>query len=149
MCSCICNLFGNSERLLARFDGTRTCHYDDVLAANGYVTVGEANNRSVRLQITTDEFVGLADTNDLTNAWHFLQASGLNSALITSDAYRSPLRTGNGMRAQSQSLDFSTNVAHLLFSGMRLHHNQHSRSPENVTASVMNFEERPQFASAT
>src|SRR5215813_1053473 len=138
MGSSVCNLLGNGQRLLARFDRARARHHDDVFSANRHVAVRKPNNSGVRLQITTHKFVGLTDANDFADAWHLLQASGFQSALIASDADCGSLSAGNGMGTQSKSFDLAANVAYLLFCGMGLHYNQHSGSPENVTASVMN-----------
>ena len=84
------------------------------------------DDRVIGLGITADEFIGLGNTDDFLHARHFVERAGINLAFIARDPDGGTLRARDGMSAVSQRFDFLANSAHLLFGGLRLHHNQHS-----------------------
>ena len=89
------------------------------------MAIGKTNDGVVRLEVAADQLIWLANADDFAHSRHFFQASWFDCALVTRNTNGGALRAGNRMRTQSQRFDLAANLAHLFFSRMRLHYNQH------------------------
>src|SRR4051812_47947401 len=94
------NMLSNREGLVAGFYGAWPSHHHDVAPADGDVAVWEADYGVIWLHIAADQLVRLADADNFAHARHLFQRAGFECALVSGDADRSPLRSGNRVRAK-------------------------------------------------
>ena len=131
MRSCAGHALRDGEGLLAAFNAARASHHHQILSANRDCRIVQTRSRKlydriIRFGIAADELVRLGDADNLLHSWHLIERAGIDLAFIARDPNGSALLPGDGMGAVSQRFDFLANSAHLLFGGLRLHHNQHS-----------------------
>src|SRR5207248_2854532 len=110
------------ECLLAGFDGAWAGCNAEVASAKTTVSLRKTDDRIFFFYVTAHQLVGLADPDDVLHSCHFVQSARFYSAAVAGDADGSAGCTGNGMGTVAKRLDFFTNRAHLLLSGVRLHH---------------------------
>ena len=111
----------NRKRLLAALNRTGSGDDRELRPANRGIAPGKSNDSVLFLNVAADQLVRFRDADDFLHARHFFQRAGLDFALISGDANRSPLRSGNGVSAVAERLDFLADGAHLRFRSVRLH----------------------------
>jgi hypothetical protein len=75
--------------------------------------------------VATHQLVRLGDANDFLHAGHFIERAGFDLTFVAGDANGCSLCARDGVSAIAEAFDFLADGANLLFSRVRLHHNQH------------------------
>ena len=115
------------------FDAARSGDDGEVGASDGGGRIGKLDDGVVGLRVAADQFVGLGDANDFLHSGHFFERAGVDFALVAGDADGGALRAGDGVGAVSKRFDFLANGADLLFGGLRLHDDEHSKYSELIS----------------
>ena len=121
--SCARHALRHCKRLLPALDRAGASNNRQPGPANRGIRPRKTNHSVVFFDITAYQLVRLGDFDHFLHARHFLQRALLHLSLIPGDADRRALRSGHGMRAIAQLLDFFADASYLLFGSVRLHDN--------------------------
>jgi len=115
--------FGDSETLFLGFDGARTGHQCDVLAADDDVAGrrGDSEDSVFFLGVAADEFVWFADGDAFDDAGEGLEDAEVNGSFVAGDADGGTEGARHGVSFQTEAFDALANGADLLLGSVRLH----------------------------
>src|SRR5262249_41941800 len=118
------------EGLIAAFDCAWSGNDRQARTAEGRVLTGEGDDCIFFFEVAADELVRLADPDEFLPSGLSSQRPRLHFALVARDAHRRALSSGHGVRPISERFNLLADRAHLLFGGVRLHHDQHAFTSE-------------------
>src|SRR5579862_2361307 len=116
------HLLGHGHGLVVILNGAGTRNDGQARSAESSIRARKRYDGVFGLDVSADQFVGLADADEFLHPRHFVQGAGFDFAAVSRDADGGALRTRHGVSPVSQFFNLAANGADLLLGGLRLHH---------------------------
>src|SRR5208282_3113673 len=116
--------FADCEQLLAGFDGARSSHHDDLLAAD-FNAVGEFDDRAFGTKVASGQMIGRGDAVNFLHSRKHFDFAGVEITRHSDTAEHGLLRSGGAVDFKAEVDQLIDHLLDLIFTGRCLHCDDH------------------------